>query len=369
MKINKKNYEVYFIDFLDGKLNKNDIDEIFMFLEHNPQYKEEFDNLSSLETLIPDNVNFPNKNSLKKNINIINDNNVETYIIASLEGDLNNEEQKAFDVFCKQNPQITNTIKQFQNTKAKPDTSVVFPNKSALKRANFIGLFNIRLNTIYNYAAAASVALLIGLFLTNEFINQPVIYNNALSIQKSNLGFEPNILSNKSINETQNTDNEPVIYIVQSNNKTNINIEKLTETIETVNYKPVASINNIEIVSLDEECKIVKNYFSNNYHHIINYDKASNNEINEPDKENNSSSFGSFAVSWFKKQINSDSYRNNPSLNKISWTDVAELGIAGVNRATGTDLQLAKNEDDNGNLSNIEFKGGNLNIKKNIQNK
>ena len=48
MKIDNSNYEVWFIDWLDGNLSDQQGEELMLFLEMNPSRKEEFDELTSL---------------------------------------------------------------------------------------------------------------------------------------------------------------------------------------------------------------------------------------------------------------------------------------------------------------------------------
>jgi hypothetical protein len=42
MKISRQNYEQYFVDYLDGKLNDEQVGVLMSFLEFNPDLKEEF---------------------------------------------------------------------------------------------------------------------------------------------------------------------------------------------------------------------------------------------------------------------------------------------------------------------------------------
>ena len=48
MKINRNNYEMYFIDYLDGVLSPDLVSELLLFLDENPDLKEELSDLDAL---------------------------------------------------------------------------------------------------------------------------------------------------------------------------------------------------------------------------------------------------------------------------------------------------------------------------------
>jgi len=64
--INRSNYEVWFIDYADGQLSPDQVAEMLLFLEENPDLKNEF-SLFEQVTLPVDTVEFAFKKSLKKN--------------------------------------------------------------------------------------------------------------------------------------------------------------------------------------------------------------------------------------------------------------------------------------------------------------
>ncbi|KXK46137.1 MAG: hypothetical protein UZ10_BCD003001461 [Bacteroidetes bacterium OLB10] len=63
--INRENYEIWFIDYFDGKLSPEQTAELLLFLEENGDLKLEFDSFSNI-TLPEQDVKFENKMSLKK---------------------------------------------------------------------------------------------------------------------------------------------------------------------------------------------------------------------------------------------------------------------------------------------------------------
>jgi len=78
--INKENFELFAIDFIDGNLDTETRSEMIAFLERNPDIKNEIEELSNPIILEADNaITFNNKASLKKekktNSNDISDQN------------------------------------------------------------------------------------------------------------------------------------------------------------------------------------------------------------------------------------------------------------------------------------------------------
>ena len=92
MEININNYEVFVIDFIDGKLNEIDTANLFAFLNQNPILKAEFDLLNNESNSIPlETISF-DSSSLLKPTNI----DVSQYaekLIGLIENDLSNKEK------------------------------------------------------------------------------------------------------------------------------------------------------------------------------------------------------------------------------------------------------------------------------------
>ncbi len=97
MKINRNNYETFLIDYLDGALDAAMLEELRLFLEANPDIREELDGLKNA-TLYAEEVRFTEKEKLKKpflkTIAGIDENNYEEVFIAFYENDLDDERKK-----------------------------------------------------------------------------------------------------------------------------------------------------------------------------------------------------------------------------------------------------------------------------------
>lgn len=200
MKINRNNYEAYIIDYLDGNLSREDIDTLMLFLEQNPDIKEEADGLEMTMPLKDENFVFPEKSSLRQpdnsTKNPVNRENYETWLIASVENDLNPAGQSQLDEFLEQNPGLKREHDLFISTRSTPDLAVSFEEKASLK--------NKSIKPVKGIEASNYEEMMIAHFegdlttsktdLLNEFLNQnPGLKQEYEWLKKSGLSPDKNI--------------------------------------------------------------------------------------------------------------------------------------------------------------------------------
>lgn len=140
MNINRNNYEVYMVDYLDGNLNASQVAELKLFLDQNPDIKEETEGLAPQifdNEIHEDKVEFEEKSALKQvdssGEEIINSGNCDTWFIAAVEGTLSKDELIRLDDYLKENPERKKDFDLFMATKLVPEEHVTFENKNALK--------------------------------------------------------------------------------------------------------------------------------------------------------------------------------------------------------------------------------------------
>ncbi len=242
MNINRDNYEIYFLDYLEGNLPAEETAELLIFVENNPDLRELIED-NDLIMLEPDqSVNFLGKSALKKNdilsLNIspeqilITSKNCEEYFIRFYENDLNEDEQVALANFLKEEPSLIKEFELFANTIIKPDLEIVYPYKSKLKR-KMIFLPNVkRILTVS--AIAASVLLFSTIY--SQYINQPS--PSTIQQKVAQTVIKPNTIKNK-IKETTST--------ATYNSQTAINTAHTNPTLATLDQpqaNTAASISN-----------------------------------------------------------------------------------------------------------------------------
>lgn len=153
MIITRDNYEPYFLDYLEGKLEENMIDEFLDFLEQNPDLKEELHLFENIH-LPEEEVFFSGKKHLYK-LSAEEQTAFEMKAVACMEGDLKDEERESFEAYLASHPELQREYDLFEKTRMVADTHVQYPRRQQLYRKS--GTI-ILMNWI---ARAAAVGLLL----------------------------------------------------------------------------------------------------------------------------------------------------------------------------------------------------------------
>jgi len=179
MSISEYNYEAYFLDYHEGRMDVATQKELTEFLARHPELKEEFESFESVSlNELAEEITFENKESLKRSVANISASNFDDTAIQYIEETLNAILTNELMAFVKQNPKYENELDLYRKTKLVADTSIVFDNKKSLKKDS-----RTRPVIWYYWSAAASIAILIAAyFLFNNNSNQSatiVISNTA----------------------------------------------------------------------------------------------------------------------------------------------------------------------------------------------
>lgn len=158
MKITRENYEVYFIDLLDGTLSDHKVDELLDFMRDNPDLAEE---LKGLEDMKFEENTFPayNYTALLKT-DLEQTGVFEDMCVRSIEKELSEQEEQLFQNHIKTNEKAAKEYRLFEATVSKPNPFIVYERKDQLKKRSGILPFW--------YATAAVIV-----FATIFWFNQP----------------------------------------------------------------------------------------------------------------------------------------------------------------------------------------------------
>ncbi|MBL7742482.1 MAG: hypothetical protein JNN00_03305 [Chitinophagaceae bacterium] len=162
MKLNRQNYEEYFILYLDNELGSEDRRMVEVFANENPDLKAELDMLLQTK-LSPDTaVTFDNKESLLfSNNSPINLNNYEEWLLSYIDNELTVHETEEVESFVANNPVVKKELELFQKTKLQPEV-IAHPDKESLYRRDE----KVRVVSIRWWRIAAAAVLLIGIITT-----------------------------------------------------------------------------------------------------------------------------------------------------------------------------------------------------------
>ena len=185
MHINRENCEAYFLDYHERHLSTDQVAELMVFLEMNPDLQEAFDAFEPVELDPVELPVLPGKGYLKRKAYLpvanINSLNYERWMIASMEDDLNANEKIIFNEFLEMNPDARLELSIFRSTRINPDL-IAFPDKLELYKRGIL-LF-LRKPVFAALAVAASLIIFFGLY---QFINRPsTTYHHSMQVAEEN---------------------------------------------------------------------------------------------------------------------------------------------------------------------------------------
>lgn len=174
--INRNNYEQYFLDYLEGKLEDRYVKELYVFLNFNPDLKDELENFENI-TINAERFSYLNKNELKKNSTlIITDENFNDTCISFYENDIEQNEKTDLLNFIQKHQDKKDVFELYKKVYLKPDLSIQFYNKNKLKHFRILTERSLFLRIA---AIAASVAVILVIYiLINRGSNNNIAINN-----------------------------------------------------------------------------------------------------------------------------------------------------------------------------------------------
>jgi hypothetical protein len=202
MKITRNNYETFFLDYLEGNLDVNLVDEFLEFLKENADLKEE---LSMMDTapIEPDGAVFTNKEKLYKE-KYDAEETFSRAAIALIEGDISTSEKEEFAAYLLKHPEKQKEVQRFQQTKLQPDNSVFFANKNKLYRRS---LGRTIFMWSYSVAAVLIVALAIFALFNQTDFNIP---ENRVTVVESPEGSEVPVKKGNNPSGAEIDDIQPI---------------------------------------------------------------------------------------------------------------------------------------------------------------
>lgn len=143
-KIDLNNYEIYYLDYLEGNLDEVNTSALFIFLDENPLIKKDLSDIEFVE-LTANETEIFDKNTLKKTIN---ESNVDDYIISFVEGDIPEEDAVDLKEYLCQSKDTLELESRYKKT-VLPKIEVLYPEKEALKKKSI---------SIYFFVSTVSIA-------------------------------------------------------------------------------------------------------------------------------------------------------------------------------------------------------------------
>src|SRR5438046_3549133 len=133
MKIDRHNYEEFFLLYIDNELNVEQKKQVEEFVSANPDMEEELIMLQQSKLVADDSFVFERKNNLMREETTINLNNYEEYLILYVDNELTTEQKQVVENFAAAHPHVKEELNLFLQTKLEPQ-EIFFADKSSLYR-------------------------------------------------------------------------------------------------------------------------------------------------------------------------------------------------------------------------------------------
>ncbi|MBN1767653.1 MAG: hypothetical protein JXR50_08140 [Prolixibacteraceae bacterium] len=243
MKITRKNYEEWLIDWLDNNLTVEQIDEVRLFLRANPDLQNEFNGIEKAY-LPAETVPCVDFSMLKKTR--LDDTDVfEDACIRSIEGQLSVGEENELREYLGHNAKAKYEYQLFESTRLKPDETIVYGNIDSLKQQPSL--------PTYWYRAAAAIVLLFSFFWWQHGeLYEPdysphkiVALNEEPQTGSINISYKPKLHS-----LVESSENIAEVLKVESNNLEYGKIQLLASQIVILPQSEIVS--DLEDISLKE---------------------------------------------------------------------------------------------------------------------
>ena len=152
MKITRDNYESWFLDYLEGNLDEEQMEMVRLFRNENPGLADETEEFSPF-LKADSGLVYPGKHLLKKEV-YDDPVHFEQSAIAAMEGEMSSEELRQFQNWVDKEPDRGKFVKVIEQCRLIPDKKITFPGKNRLKKKT------IWMTGWMQVAAVAAIALL-----------------------------------------------------------------------------------------------------------------------------------------------------------------------------------------------------------------
>lgn len=349
MKITMDNYEAFFLDYVEGRLDDSSVLEMLAFLRKHPELKEELECFSEMK-LEPAQIGYKDKELLKK-LNFkdaaVSLRNFDDFCIAYYEKELSHSEsQKLFD-FLHQNPDKKKDFQLYGEVFLKADPSVIFEGKAFLRKKikAKTGIILLRWTSV-----AAGIVIAISVFFKSPLKEiEPARHNVAVIQYPSSSDSGKDIIPGK----TPGIDGKE--------HKASAEIAVNREPVST-NQISVSDTDNINVEEASYltpiEPQLLSSLESGKRPDLIISESAPISQYSNRDME-----LFDIAGKVIKKKV----FRTHPEDpdKKISLWDLADITLKGYNRISENDIVLHRKTDENGRLTVIALETENRRYGKN----
>lgn len=345
MKIDRSNYEIWFIDWIDGNLDDIRIEQLNRFLAANPDLKDELKDMAGA-VIKPPLAEFTDKDDLKKAMSDLSEIQFDYLCTAYFENDLSREELAELSDMVNNDPQRRKAFELSGRLKLVP-YDIRFKNKKRLLKRSPLGKV-IRI-AVAGISAAATVALLATLYLlipgsendSRETISQILV--NEEKAEHSAFTDETEYSEGVTL-AAGDKKREPTSDIINNLTESGGKTEQdgsLPEFHDTRLIRPAITPSISEIVILR------KSEIKTSALIPLHPDSQTLNDVND-----DRLTAGKFFAKLFREKILKNETTDE---GRIKGYEIAEAGVAGLNRLLGWEMDFEKYVNVNGETKSIYF--------------
>lgn len=273
MKINRNNYESFFLLYIDNELSAEEKTEVENFLLKNSDLSDEFDLLRDTKLADEGLTIFEHKELLYKSTALhIDTENCEEWFLLYTDNELSTDEKESVDRWLSNNPTYKPALEVLLHTQM-PKETIVFSNKASLYKQEAHRVVSLAPR---RWMAAASIAIL----LTGGWF----LWNSKNTIQQDQTASNTNEIS-KKIEPTYDTKNVTG-KTASISSKDSFQKQLLNTTIQAKTTNKKINDDTIEQYVNVKENNIDNSIVTNNSDHA--YETISVEAINTTEADNNS---------------------------------------------------------------------------------
>lgn len=344
MKPDRSNYEIWFTDWLDGNLSEEKIRDLQLFIKENPDLEEELNGLAMV-SLVPPGLTYSRKKDIEQSPESLSESQFDQLCIANLENDITPGQKVELDEIISRNESGRKNFELIQKLRLRPLPGN-FARKNSVKKLTTRQKI-LRLSLI-GLSAAATIALVISIFqLLPENGTQQIVQNatsdsitiitrQAIVFREEEPGTDRRIINTtvgKSIREIPSSGQ--IVQLAEIIDQGIADSANLFQRVESLNNLKVAVPQDIFADYMPENSAI-RTYNPGYIPPLI--DNRSNVEL--------------FLARLFHERIMKD---KNAGTRPVESIEIAQAGIAGLNKLFGWEIALQKNTDENGDTRSYNF--------------
>jgi hypothetical protein len=346
MKIDRSNYEIWFIDWLDGNLNDIRVEQLL--LDENPDLKEELNDLAIVR-LNPYDVSFSNKSHLKKTAADLSESQSEYLSVAYLENDLSSDQKEDLMEIIEKDQGKKKSFELMQKIRLTP-MPLFYKHKNRLIRRTVVQ--NVIRLSLIGLSAAAIITLMVITYFSKPKSLQGRFENTAQAIRVDSIIRKPAV---EILSDHPKTEKKVIPAKKQISNQLPISLQagsvpeeiNMNPPVEDYSREKSADISGtlLEKIPVSSQIDLKEQIITGTL-------MALNSPVAVPYDDDGRPKLSKIIAKAFREKILKEKKAKDSPLKVY---EIAEAGVSGLNKLLGWQMALDKKNDEYGELKSVYF--------------